>query len=152
MLLCWDLGGGIIPTWLDANTKCSIDVVEKIPELETISHNYFNMPKTVNVILDDGFKFVETTKKKYDIIITDLIQPSEINIYDETFYNNLSKRLTPNGYVAINYFAWKDTPEWAQHICDFKEHLRTRHRTQQPLSQEQQLYHALHQRDTHQRS
>lgn len=120
-ILVLGLGGGIIPTWLDANTKCSIDVVEKIPELEYISHEYFGMPKTVNIILDDGFKFVETTKKKYDIIITDLLtETAEINIYDENFYNNLSKRLTPNGYVAINYFAWVDTPEHAQHICDLK--------------------------------
>jgi spermidine synthase len=71
--------------------------------------------------LDDGFKFVETTKKKYDIIITDLLtETSEIDIYDENFYNNLSKILTPNGYVAINYFAWKDTEVHAQHICDLK--------------------------------
>lgn len=117
------LGGGIIPSWLQENTKCDIDVVEIIPELKQISHEYFNMPeKGINVIIDDAFDYVswnaQKIEKLYDIIVVDISDDTTtfMQRFDDAFYKDLQNILTPNGCVAINYFAWIDTPEYDLHI------------------------------------
>ena len=112
------LGGGVIPSWLQENTKCDIDVVEIIPELEQISHDYFNMPKGINVIIEDAFDYVSKTPKHYDIVVVDIGDETWefMERFDDAFYRDLQNILTPNGCVAINYFAWKDTPEHDNHL------------------------------------
>jgi spermidine synthase len=114
------LGGGVMPSWIKENTKSTdIDVVEIIPELETIARQHFHMPESINVIIDDAFKFVHTTTKKYDIIIVDV---SDMTQFTDEFYQGLHSILTKTGCVAINYFAWKDSPEHNRHLKQLHNH------------------------------
>ena len=116
-ILVLGLGGGIMPTWLNANTKCTdIDVVDINPELESIARTHFHMPESINVIIDDAFEWIHTDNAKtYDIIILDLVLDKTEFLYPNEFYEGLQNKLTPDGYVAINYLAHKDTPHHAAH-------------------------------------
>ncbi len=58
--------------------------------------------KKVKIIIDDGFKFIQKNKKKFDIIIidsTDAIGPGKI-LFSEEFYNNCKISLKKNGIIV----------------------------------------------------
>jgi len=116
------LGGGVIPSWLYKNTKCDIDTVEIIPELEDISRRFFKMPKSkrINVFIQDAYDFVLESKNSYDIIIVDVCggDGDEIDasgtgkmhrFISPEFYTGLKNILSPKGRIAVNYFLVPDT-------------------------------------------
>jgi len=118
------LGGGIIPSWLLANTKCKVDAVEIIPELEHIAQKYFHMPKSINVIIDDAFKFVQDTSNTYDIIVVDLWEPTGdfMEKFDDAFYNGLKQILrNPNGCIAINTLFRMDRERHDEYLLRLKK-------------------------------
>ena len=117
------LGGGVIPSWIHKNTKCrNIDVVELIPELTQIAQEHFQMPKDINVINDDAFKWIHRGDKQYDIIILDLANDKTTFKYNDNFYRGLKNRLTKTGICAINYLAHENTPEHATHLNQLRQH------------------------------
>ena len=102
------LGGGSLVKWLHQNTKCQIDVVDIIPQLQSIAETYFHMPVSnrINVITEDAFKFVRETDNTYDMIFVDVCDHKDIDdkFVSPEFYEGLKWILTPKGRVAINYF------------------------------------------------
>lgn len=102
------LGGGALVKWLHQNTKCQIDVVDIIPELQSIAETYFHLPVSnrINSITEDAFKFVRETTNTYDMIFVDVCGQKDIDdkFVSPEFYEGLKWILTPKGRVAINYF------------------------------------------------
>ena len=128
-ILVLGLGGGVIPSWFSANTKCTdIDVVDINPELESIARTHFQMPESINVIIDDAFEWIHNkgNDKQYDIIILDLAggdgnpDPNTSDItFTDKFYTGIKNRL--RGTLAINYLAYENTPEHAAHLQQLKK-------------------------------
>jgi len=65
--------------------------------------NAFNDPRT-NVVIADGYKFLEEAQESYDVIILDLTDPyaSDIatKLYTEQFYKIVYNRLTDDGVMV----------------------------------------------------
>ncbi|MGC8497284.1 MAG: polyamine aminopropyltransferase [Thermoplasmata archaeon] len=58
--------------------------------------------RKVEVIIDDGIKYVENSKSKYDIVIidsTDPVGPAKA-LFSDSFYRNVRSKLNKNGIVV----------------------------------------------------
>ncbi|MFH1691215.1 MAG: polyamine aminopropyltransferase [Candidatus Omnitrophota bacterium] len=78
------------------------DVIEFSKEhLPMICENAFE-DKRAKVLVDDGAKFVEQTKEKFDVVLVDSpdpIGPAKV-LFSEKFYNNVFNCLTADGVMA----------------------------------------------------
>lgn len=56
----------------------------------------------VKVIVDDGVKYIKETPKTFDVIIVDSTEPfgPAAPLFNEEFYQNVKKRLKPDGLVV----------------------------------------------------
>jgi len=106
------IGGGAftLPTYLfNRFEDMNIDVVEIDPELTAIAHDYFDLPhdERLTVINMDGRKYINTTSKKYDLIILDAFSGYDIPRYLLTAeaVNAYKKCLTPKGLIAVNFIS-----------------------------------------------
>ena len=61
--------------------------------------------KRTRLLFQDGRKFLEKSKEKFDVIIIDIPEPVEEGpaylLYTEEFYRMVSKKLAPNGMVSL---------------------------------------------------
>lgn len=61
--------------------------------------------KRTKLLFQDGRKFLEKSKEKFDVIIIDIPEPVEEGpaylLYTEEFYRMVSKKLAPNGMVSL---------------------------------------------------
>lgn len=120
------LGGGdgcCVREVLKYNCVNQIDLVDLDPEMTKIgkenpilvklNENALNNLK-VNIINQDGYKYVQTCNQFYDVIIVDLPDPKTIDIgrlYTREFYTLCKKILRKNGFIITQagspYFATK---------------------------------------------
>src|SRR3989338_3671016 len=103
------LGTGIT---LDAVVRHSIntvDCVEIVGELKnTISYFFDGIPKImeredVRIIIEDGRNYILRAKKKYDVVIMDLIHPESAgagSLFTKEYYEDAGKIIKGNGLVA----------------------------------------------------
>ena len=103
------LGTGIT---LDAVARHNINSVvcgELVGELkDTVGYFFDGKPeilenRKVKIIIEDGRNYILRTKKKYDIIIMDLIHPESAgaaNLFTKEYYNDAKKRIKSKGFVA----------------------------------------------------
>ncbi|MDD5625579.1 MAG: polyamine aminopropyltransferase [Patescibacteria group bacterium] len=85
--------------------------------LKFIHKNSFKNPK-VEIIVGDGKKFVEETKEKFDLIISDLtdpIGPSKA-LYTRSFYRKISSKLEKNGIFMTHLDLATTRPELSKWI------------------------------------
>lgn len=80
--------------------------------LSKINKNSFE-DKRVNLIFDDGIKFLENTKENFDIVILDLTDPSgeSRDLYTKEFYELVSKRLNTSGILSLHTEAYIHYPD-----------------------------------------
>ncbi|MBU2615928.1 MAG: polyamine aminopropyltransferase [Nanoarchaeota archaeon] len=80
--------------------------------LDKINKNSFE-DKRVNLIFDDGIKFLENTKENFDVIILDLTDPSgeSRNLYTKEFYELVSKKLNKKGILSLHTEAYIHYPD-----------------------------------------
>lgn len=103
-VLVLGLGGGTVPRYLEAAVGAKVDAVEIDERMKPISRQYFNLNNT-NIIIDDARHHLETTKRKYDLIIFDLYKgesPPSHTLSLETFEKTKSL-LLENGLCIINF-------------------------------------------------
>ncbi len=103
------LGAGAMSNFLQSYyPKTNIDMIEIDEDVVKISREYFGMreSKSTKVHVQDGRVFVKRTKKKYDIVFLDAFRGSFVPFHLKTkeFYEEIKKKLTPNGVVASNLF------------------------------------------------
>lgn len=101
----------------------SIDLVDLDPAMTKLGNEHFiftemnqnslNHPK-VNVINEDAYQFLESTKSFFDVIIIDLPDPKNVELgrlYSFEFYKLCYKKLRPHGIIVTQagspYFAAK---------------------------------------------
>ncbi len=101
------LGGGTLYKQLVFN-NLKVDVVELDKRIEMLAKKYFYINDSVKVIVDDARHFINTTNKKYDIIIYDLYHSETPPIHlltKEAFYE-IKKKLTNDGILTVNFYGF----------------------------------------------
>jgi predicted membrane-bound spermidine synthase len=100
------LGAGTIPHEMNAAYgPISIDGVEIDGEIVDIGRKYFAMNEpNLNVVVQDGRYYLQTTSRQYDIIALDAYQQPYIPFQLTTteFLQNVRSHLTPTGVAVFN--------------------------------------------------
>lgn len=113
VLLLGVAGGSAIKTLIeDIGYKGSITGVEIDAEVIKIANTYFglNQYKNVTIIIDDAQKYIEVHDVKYNLIIIDIFEDSNMPdfLFEEKFINNIKKSLELNGYILFNFMILND--------------------------------------------
>lgn len=100
-------GGSVIKTLTEEiNYKGNITGVEIDPAVAEIANTYFSLDTVPNLtlVIDDAFEFVLKTKEKYDLIIIDIFQDTEMPtfLFQEFFINRINFLLNVNGFILFN--------------------------------------------------
>lgn len=83
-----------------------IDAVEIDPTMIGVAKKYFALSDSeANIIIEEGRKYIATTKKKYDVVLvdafsTDLYAPS--HLMTREFFSQIKSVLQPNGIMVFN--------------------------------------------------
>jgi spermidine synthase len=110
------LGGGAAPKkfWRDY-PGVAIDAVELDSRVVDVAKRYFSVPEDdrLRLIVNDGRRYLETTTKRYDLIILDAYYPDSIPFHLTTreFVRSLKLRLKPGGVVAFNVIGALEGPK-----------------------------------------
>ena len=96
-----------------------IDGVEIDPEIIRLGKEHFGMTeKGLNAVAEDGRTFLQRTKKKYDLIVTDAYRQPYIPFHLTTkeYFAAKAAHLKENGIMAINVGTLSDETELFQRI------------------------------------
>lgn len=101
------LGGGTLYKQLEKN-NIIVDVVEIDERIEKIAKKYFNINNDVNVVIDDARHYINTSPKKYDIIIYDLYhsETPPIHLMTKEAFSEIKNRLSKNGVLVVNFYGF----------------------------------------------
>ncbi|MBO5925932.1 MAG: fused MFS/spermidine synthase [Clostridia bacterium] len=82
----------------------SIDGVEIDGKIIDIAYKYFDLPEKINTIEADGRAYIDSTSKKYDVIMVDAYRDITIpfQMSSKEFFISVKNHLTPNGVMVIN--------------------------------------------------
>jgi len=107
------LGGGSLVKrmWRDY-PQVTIDAVEIDPIVVDVAQKYFGLPSDprVNVIVEDGRRFLAATDKTYDVIVMDAYYADALPSHLTTteFFESAKEHLAPGGVLAYNVIASVD--------------------------------------------
>ena len=107
ILLLGVAGGSVVKTLVDEiEYKEKITGVEIDPEMIQIANQYFNLNqiKQLEVVIDDAFEFVLKTKDRYDLIIIDIFEDTNMpNFLFESFFSErFCYHLKNHGFILFN--------------------------------------------------
>lgn len=105
-VLCIGLGIGIVPMEF-AREKAKVDVVEINPAAVPVAVKFFDLePALMNIVIDDGRHFLNTTQRKYDAVILDafLGDSSPTHLFTREAFESVRRVLRPDGVLVINSF------------------------------------------------
>jgi spermidine synthase len=106
-ILIIGLGGGTIPYQINKlfGSKADIDVVELDKNMLKIADLFLPEKLNANIIIEDGYLYVQKFKNKYDIIMMDPFIRDNIpdQFFESKFIENVNNALKPEGILAINY-------------------------------------------------
>lgn len=103
--------GGVLEEVLKHNTVEKAVMVELDKDVVDVSKKYLKSickdafsDKRTRLIIDDGRKFVEETKEKFDVVIVDLTDPFGPSkmLYTKEFYTAISNAMTKDGVLALH--------------------------------------------------
>ncbi|MFH0889959.1 MAG: polyamine aminopropyltransferase [Candidatus Aenigmatarchaeota archaeon] len=103
--------GGVLEEVLKHNTVEKAVMVELDNDVVDVSKKYLKSickdafsDRRTRLIIDDGRKFVEETKEKFDVVIIDLTDPFGPSkmLYTKEFYTAISNAMTKDGIVALH--------------------------------------------------
>jgi spermidine synthase len=119
-------GGSVIKTLVDeVKFKGKITGVELDSEIIKVANTYFKLDqiKNLEIVIDDAFEFVLKTKDKYDLIIIDIFQDTNMpNFLFETFFiNRICYLLKSKGFVLFNTMILNETQNLRnkKYVADF---------------------------------
>lgn len=99
-----------------------IEIDEKIIEM---AKSYFNLHKlkNLNLVIEDGVKFVKTTKEKYDLVLVDAYLGKKVPkvFKSERFFKNLVKILDQDGMVVFNHLFFSNEKQKAKKMVQSLE-------------------------------
>ena len=104
-ILLLGLGGGSIAKHLTEN-GFNVEVCELDKRMEFVARNYFALPESVDVTIDDARHFVKGATKVYDAIIFDTFKGEETPNHIMTLESleEVKKILNQEGFLLVNSF------------------------------------------------
>ena len=105
-MLLIGLGGGTIPFQIESfYGGMKMEVVESEPKMISLSKIFLPKPLRSKVILGEGRRYLRSTKKLYDLILTDTYVGGEIpeGFLGKGFPEQAFSKLKMKGMLAINY-------------------------------------------------
>jgi spermidine synthase len=100
-------GGSVIKTLVDEiEYKGKITGVEIDPDMIQIANQYFNLNeiKQLEIIIEDAFEFVLKTKDRYDLIIIDIFEDTNMPnfLFEKFFSERVCFLLKDRGFILFN--------------------------------------------------
>lgn len=107
ILLLGVAGGSVVKTLVDEiEYKGKITGVEIDPDMIQIANQYFNLNeiKQLNLVIDDAFEFVLKTKDKYNLIIIDVFEDTNMPnfLFEKFFLDRICTLLKDDGFILFN--------------------------------------------------
>jgi hypothetical protein len=96
-----------------------VDGVEIDGELVEIARRYMALPPNVNVVIEDGRRFLFRTKRQYDLIYVDAFRDLYIpeHLATKEFFELAAKRLRQGGVIAVNVLTYRDEDRLARALA-----------------------------------
>lgn len=106
-------GGSVIKTLVEeVKFTGNITGVEIDPIVIEIANSYFRLNEIagLKLVTDDAFEFVLRTTEKYDLIIIDIFQDTNMPnfLFEEFFINRINFLLNVNGFILFNTMTLKE--------------------------------------------
>jgi spermidine synthase len=109
MLVIGDAGGTIPRAYARFYPRVRIDGVELDPDVTDAARRFLGIGRipTLRVITDDGRRFLDRTRRRYDIVVVDAYRQPYIpfQLATKEFFALVRSRLAPGGVVALNVAA-----------------------------------------------
>lgn len=106
-------GGSVIKTLVDEiHFEGKITGVEIDKYVIAIANEYFHLDQIQNleIVIDDAFEFVLKTKDKYDLIIIDVFQDTNMPnfLFEKFFIDRICYLLNSKGFILFNTMVLND--------------------------------------------
>jgi spermidine synthase len=100
-------GGSVIKTLVnEVSYKGAITGVEIDPEIIKVANSYFKLSQIPNltIVIADAFEFVLQANEKYDLIIVDIFQDTNMPgfLFENFFTEKLCSLLQNKGHILFN--------------------------------------------------
>lgn len=97
------LGGGTPASRLNRALGLNVDAVEFDARILEVAKRYFGLSKAVNPIIDDARHYLETTDKKYDLIVFDVFigEISAAHLFTVECFEKAKTLLKPGGLLVV---------------------------------------------------
>ncbi|MGE0560801.1 MAG: fused MFS/spermidine synthase [Flavobacteriales bacterium] len=101
------LGGGTLYKQL-IKSGLEVDVVEIDQRIEDVAKQYFFIDKMLNVVVDDARHYINTTTKKYDVIIYDLYhsETPPVHLMTSEAFSEIKQKLNKGGLLVVNFYGF----------------------------------------------
>jgi spermidine synthase len=101
------MGIGAMPRYLLSRyPDVRMDIVEIDPDVPPVAKRFFYFPETpkMHIVIDDGARFVQKKRRKYDVIFLDACFGPDIpaQLTGMDFFQRIKARLTKNGVLVAN--------------------------------------------------
>lgn len=99
--------GGMVSEILKYSSVENVDYVELNPRLINMAGKYKPLPadKRVHILFDDGRRYIQHVRKKYDVVIFAVPDPSSLQInrfYTNEFITLLKQKLNPGAVILYS--------------------------------------------------
>ncbi|MCS7306541.1 MAG: fused MFS/spermidine synthase [Thermoguttaceae bacterium] len=120
------LGGGTIPSFLrHYYPQLQIDVVELDPEVVKAAKKFFGFKEDQNMraIVQDGRKYIEQTKLRYDVIFLDAFGAENVPppLTTREFLQACRQALAPGGLVVGNIWSRASNPLYDSMVRTYQD-------------------------------
>ena len=111
-------GGGSLATML-ARVGCKVVAVDLNPQAFVLARRHFFLPDEIECRVADGFKFLRSTRRKFDAIVLDAFRGGRVasELLTEDFFALTKKRLRKGGAVFANIHLASDADRAADRVA-----------------------------------
>ena len=99
------MGGGSIAMELK-KMGFDLNIVEIDNRMPEVSEKYFGFkPDSISIFIDDGRHYIRTAHKKYDLVITDVLngETQPYHLFTMEAFSELKKITAPDALILINF-------------------------------------------------
>jgi predicted membrane-bound spermidine synthase len=104
-VLLLGLGGGTLVQQFK-RLNFNVDVVELDQRIKEVAIEYFFIDPATNIVVDDARHYINTCKKKYDIVTIDLFlnETPPVHVLTVESFTKIKEMLNPGGMVMMNFY------------------------------------------------
>lgn len=106
-VLLLGMGGGSLAKFLLHHfPECTIDAVDRRPNVVKLAHGYFQLPSDprLNIYIDDAFEYITKNSFQYDAILIDTFDGKGMSesVNNNRFFENCYSQLSKTGIISMN--------------------------------------------------